>query len=338
MKGRDVLRDLVGAGKPAPTQVEMPHARPAGAVKAMSLGLDRLTEEAAAAKNLREALAGGDNVVELDPALIDPSIITDRIAFDNDPEFNELKSAIESNGQQVPILVRPHPKDDRRFQAAYGHRRIRVSLELGFKVKAIVKKLTDHELVVAQGQENGPRLDLSFIERALFASRMEQSGFDRETVCAALGIDKPEASRLLSVANAIDAEIILAIGPAPKVGRPRWMALVSNLQSDGARDRAYTIVASPAFKEADSNGRFGIVFDAAGSKPVVTKVRPKSELRARGERVAWLERKGKQLRLISDQVAFNSFLEARIPQLLAEFEAEAPSARPISKKEDAIEK
>jgi len=338
VKGRDVLRGLVDAGRPIPTQVEMPHARPAGAVKAMSLGLDRLTEEAAAAKNLREALAGGDSVVELDPALIDPSMIMDRIAFNSDPEFDELKSAIETNGQQVPILVRPHPQDANRFQAAYGHRRIRVSLELGFKVKAIVKNLTDHELVVAQGQENGPRLDLSFIERALFALRMEQSGFDRETVCAALGVDKPEASRLLSVANAIDAEIILAIGPAPKVGRPRWMALVANLQSNGATDRTHKILASPAFKEANSDARFRYVFDAAGSKPGNAKARPKSELRARGERVAWLERKGKQLRLISDKVAFNSFLEAKIPQLLAEFEAELPSTRPISKKEVAIEK
>lgn len=338
MKGRDVLRDLVGAGKPKPTQVEMPQSRPAGAVKAMSLGLDRLTEEAAAAKNLREALAGGDNVVELDPALIDPSIITDRISHENDPEFSELKSAIEANGQQVPILVRPHPHDAKRFQAAYGHRRIRVSLELGFKVKAIVKKLSDHELVVAQGQENGPRLDLSFIERALFASRMEESGFERETVCAALGIDKPEASRLLSVANAVDTEIILAIGPAPKVGRPRWLALVSNFQKDEARVRAYAVVSTSTFKEANSNARFGLVFDAAGSKPIVAKVKPKTELRARGERVAWLERKGKQLRLTSDQAAFNSFLELKIPQLLSEFEADSSTTMPKSKRGDVIEK
>ncbi|CAN7709697.1 plasmid partitioning protein RepB [Phyllobacterium sp. LjRoot231] len=304
----------------------------------MSLGLDRLTEEAAAAKHLREALASGDNVVELEPALIDSATILDRIPFDSDPEFSELKSAIEINGQQVPILVRPHPHDAKRFQAAYGHRRIRVSLELGCKVKAIVKQLSDHELVVAQGQENGPRLDLSFIERALFASRMEENGFDRETVCAALGIDKPEASRLLSVANAIDTEIILAIGPAPKVGRPRWLALVSNLQKDEAKSRAYVTVSTSTFKEANSNARFGLVFNAAGSKPIVAKVKPKSELRVRGERIAWLERKGKQLRLTSDQAAFNSFLERKIPQLLSEFEAESSSTMPKSKKGDVIEK
>lgn len=172
MKGRDILKGLVDAGKPSAGQASLPTARASGAVRAMNLGLDRLSQEAEAAKDLRAAIAGGANVIEIEPDLIEPSIITDRIKSDQDPEYDALKEAIASNAQQVPILVRPHPADAKKYQAAYGHRRIRVAIELGRKVKAIVRQLTDNELIVAQGQENGPRLDLSFIERSLFASKL----------------------------------------------------------------------------------------------------------------------------------------------------------------------
>lgn len=51
-RGRDILQGLVAAGKPTrPADGTLPQARPAGAVKAMSLGLDRLSSEAAQARN-----------------------------------------------------------------------------------------------------------------------------------------------------------------------------------------------------------------------------------------------------------------------------------------------
>ena len=49
------------------------------------------------------------------------------------------------------------------YQVAYGHRRVRATAILGIKVRAIVRDLTDAELVIAQGQENNARQDLSFI-------------------------------------------------------------------------------------------------------------------------------------------------------------------------------
>ena len=46
MKGRDALRELLGAGKPEAV-VDASTKRSSGAVKAMNLGLQRLSEEAA---------------------------------------------------------------------------------------------------------------------------------------------------------------------------------------------------------------------------------------------------------------------------------------------------
>lgn len=225
-KGRDILKSMVGAVEPTRPEVpsvQQPH-RPSGAVKAMNLSLGRLGEEAAAAKALRESLASGDKVLEIDPAAIEMSFIRDRIPVDKDAEFERLKQSIQESGQQVPILVRPDPVRAGHYQAAYGHRRLRAAAEIGVPVKAVVRKLTDEELILAQGQENGPRVDLSFIERALFARRMDEHGFSRDMIAKALATDKPETSRLLQVAQTIDPEIILAIGPAPRSdARAGWL-------------------------------------------------------------------------------------------------------------------
>jgi ParB family chromosome partitioning protein len=318
MKGRDALRELLGAGKPEAAPNPPPAHRSTGSVKAMNLGLQRLSEEAAAAKSLRATLANSAQVVELDTACVDDSFIVDRLSPESDPGFAGLKAAIASHGQQVPILVRPHPDDPTRYQAAYGHRRLRAARDLGRSIKAVVKPLTDAELVVAQGQENSERTDLSFIERALFASHLEQRGFDRETMTAALGVDKPELSRLLSVAGSIDSDLIRAIGPAPKIGRPRWLALVERLNEPSFRQAAHLVVSSEAFAKSDSNARFNLVLAAQASAPARGKEMLQTSL---GKRVAWVERTSKGIRLVSEDKAFVEFLDLRLPDLLREFES-----------------
>ncbi|WP_438800714.1 hypothetical protein, partial [Acinetobacter baumannii] len=68
-------------------------------------------------------------------------------------------------------------------------------MALGSTVKAVVVNLTDSELVVAQGIENSARQDLSWIERAVFAWRLEHAGIEAREIRAALNTDKTELSR-----------------------------------------------------------------------------------------------------------------------------------------------
>ncbi|MGO8658348.1 ParB/RepB/Spo0J family partition protein, partial [Rhizobium ruizarguesonis] len=82
-------------------------------------------------------------------------------------------------------LVRPHPETKGRYQVAYGHRRLAAAREIGIRVRAVVRDLTDGQLVVSQGQENSARTNLSYIERALFASRLEERSFGRDVIMAA---------------------------------------------------------------------------------------------------------------------------------------------------------
>lgn len=329
MKGRDALREMLSTK--AVDAPAVPPKRSSGAVRAMSLELQQLSEEAAAAKSLRQTLAGSESIVELSPADVDASLVADRLPTDHDPAFEELKTAIADKGQQVPILVRPNPDRQGRYQVAYGRRRLKVALELNLPVKAIVRQLSDKELIIAQAQENGPRADLSFIERALFAANLNSHGFDRDTITTALGIDKPELSRLFTVATTITPALIAAIGPAPKIGRPRWLALAEKFGQPAVVTRANKLSQTEEFKKADTNSRFNLVLAAvtASSKSTDRKVAMTTDA---GKRIAWLERTKKGVRLSSDEPAFASFLEERLPALLREFESADRREGPDQKK------
>ncbi len=318
MKGKDVLKGLVAAGPPAHTAAPV-FTRPSGAIKAVSLGLDRLSAEAAEARALREELASREMALELDPALIDPSIVADRIVSGGtDTKFEALKASIRDNGQQIPIIVRPHPGQEGRYQVACGHRRWRAAADLGRKVTALVRLLADRELVVLQGQENGSREDLSFIERARFALQMQARGFDRDTLSAALNVDKPEVSRLLTVAQGVGEDTILAIGPAAKVGRPRWLKLVAGLAQEGARARLAARLAEADFADADSDRRFALALEAVGSPARLARRRLMP-----GAGIVWTKDEEGRAQLVCEDARFTAFLQSRLPALIEEFERQS---------------
>lgn len=322
MKGRDILKSMVGT-IPQPN-AETPSSanvhRPSGAVRAMNLSLNRLGEEAAAAKVLRESLASGDRVVDLDPSTVEVSFIRDRIPVDRDPDLEALELSMRESGQQVPILVRPHPTKENVYQAAYGHRRLKAASNIGAAVKAIVRNISDEELVLAQGQENGARVDLSFIERALFARRLEEHGFDRDVIAKALATDKPETSRLLQVAQNVAPEIILAIGPAPKVGRPRWLSLAEKLGDDVVRQTALRAIAAPGFASDETNKRFEKLWKILADEAVADT---SETIRTRkGLPVASLVRVRKTLKITVTSPAFADFVARRMESLVAEFESD----------------
>lgn len=200
------------------------------------------------------------SIVELDADLVDSSFVPDRLE-DDDEEFRALVEAIRLRGQDSPILVRPHPGAPGRYQAVFGHRRLKAARELGRRVKAVVKALPDREHVIAQGQENAARADLSFIERAHFAQAILDQGHSGETVRTALGIDETTFSKMRSVAAHIPAKIIRAIGPAKATGRDRWWQLSKLMEKPGSSKPAENALGLPAFATATSDERFALVFD-----------------------------------------------------------------------------
>lgn len=267
-----------------------------------------------------------NSVHDLATDLVEASFVTDRLEFAAESQA-ELVNSMRDHGQQVPILVRPHPTLEGRYQIAYGHRRLKAAAEIGCTVRAIIKKMTDDELVMAQGQENSARTDLSFIEKARFAARLEQKGFGRETIMAALCVDKTGLSRLISAAVKIPQNVLEAIGAAPKTGRDRWVELAVRLERDGATEQANAIVASDQFSSKSSDERFNIIFDAA----LVAKPKAQSEKKTPptvvweapdGKKVARIQDDKRQFAVLIDKKAapdFGAYLVEALPELYAAF-------------------
>jgi len=248
---------------PSPPMSRRPMPRGVGLVGAMSESVESM---AADLRDAKEKIAGGDLIMEISTDLIDPSFITDRIGEDED--MDAFIASIRDQGQRTPILLRPHPENRGRYQIAFGHRRYRALKILGRPVRAMVKQLTDEELVVAQGQENQDRLDLSYIERALFATRLESRQFQRDVICVALSIDKTEVSRMISVATALPGELIEAIGPAQKTGRRKWMELAKAVeQVDWSAEKDRLLAVCREGGVADSDGRFDLVLRGLSGPP-----------------------------------------------------------------------
>ncbi|MDQ0322134.1 ParB family chromosome partitioning protein [Pararhizobium capsulatum DSM 1112] len=289
-----------------------------GAVKAMGLTLGAITREAEEARHLRQALSDGERVLTLDTAVIDHSFVSDRMGdgTEEDPDFLALVESIRASGQQSPILVRPHPASSGRYETAYGHRRLRAATTLGIKVKAIVRPLTDDELVLAQGKENAERRNLSFIERALFATALVARGFDRKVVGEALSIDKTELSRLLQVAETVPDRLARLIGAAPKAGRNRWMVLAELLVSEAARVRALDEATSERCRAVDSDTRFAMVLQRLQRHVKPEPVLPE-ELKDSAGRVYARLKRGKSMRIEFAAGTDDTFFE-EIAALVAE--------------------
>ncbi|OOG62607.1 plasmid partitioning protein RepB [Sinorhizobium sp. A49] len=313
--------------KAVPQPAETPRAA-SGAIKAMGLSLGSITREAEEARSLREALHQGERVVELDPDLVDASFVGDRLTDGelDDPDFLALGDSIRENGQQSPILVRPHPEKQGRYQTAYGHRRLNAVRSLGIKVKAIVRPLTDDELVLAQGKENAERRNLSFIERALFAAALADRGFDRKVIGDALAVQKSELSRLIQVAESVPLPIARAIGPAPKVGRERWMAIGAMLEGEPARQKAQEEIGLRRFLEADSDQRFQFVFARLSRTEKQDTAKPEVLVDDNGRAFAKLKRDGKSARIEFSADVSPAFVDEAI-ELLSRHHAAFAAAR-----------
>lgn len=221
-----------------------------------------LTEIREERDELLKQAESSQTVVKIDTKLIDPSPFRDRLPDDTSDNFQKFKETIDQQGQQIPITVRPNPKDKDRFETVYGHRRVKALRELNLPALAIIKNYSDRELVIAQGLENGERQDLSWIERALFAEEMSLQGIKPKDIKAALAIDDAEMSKLRSVTNKIPRTLIEAIGRAPNVGRPRWLQLASLMSDKGSVALAKKTLSADKVDQLRSDDRFVTVMTA----------------------------------------------------------------------------
>lgn len=289
-----------------------------------------------ALRSARDAV-DAHHVWELDPAEIQDERYSDRL----DPkDVHDLRASIEQNGQTVPILVRRHATDPNRYLLVYGRRRleaIRASDKVS-KVRALIANLDDTAALRAQVSENTGRRDLSYIERALFAQELLDSGFGSQAqIAEVLNVTRSAVSMSISVAKAIGTALAHAIGPAHGVGRPRWEALAkeladSRVENDDLSRIALDVRAKAAANEqADEDPQVDpsvAAFEAVArhvKKSVSSTLgkKPRSKTTALvidGTPVGAIKRSGRALRLDLTDVddAFAEWLDARAQDVLEE--------------------
>jgi ParB family chromosome partitioning protein len=289
-----------------------------------------------ALRSARDAV-DAHHVWELDPAEIQDERYSDRL----DPkDVHDLRASIEQNGQTVPILVRRHATEPNRYLLVYGRRRleaIRASDKVS-KVRALIANLDDTAALRAQVSENTGRRDLSYIERALFAQELLDSGFGSQAqIAEVLNVTRSAVSMSISVAKAIGTALAHAIGPAHGVGRPRWEALAkeladSRIENDDLSRIALDVRAKAAANEqADEDPQVDpsvAAFEAVArhvKKSVSSTLgkKPRSKTTALvidGTPVGAIKRSGRALRLDLTDVddAFAEWLDARAQDVLEE--------------------
>jgi len=271
MARKGILNPNLNAKSEPATPAGKPRMMPRGAVGALQSSLSKLQENA---------------VQEIATDLIDDAGVEDRLGLDSAAQA-QLKQSLETYGQQVPVLLRPHAEKPGRYEIVYGRRRLAALRDLDMPVKAMVRQLDDHALVLAQGQENTARQDLSFIEKASFAAQLQDGGYERQTIADALSIDLPMVSRMLKAGQAFDLPFLRQIGSAPGIGRDRWLALAKLFEKDGAQNRVLAWMKGPDFVTLDSDARFEAAYalaDAHGKPadtPPPAPVKPRT-LRAEG--------------------------------------------------------
>ena len=180
----------------------------------------------------REAV-DGVRLWELDPDQIVDDRVSDRLVRD---DIEDLRDSIETSGQTVPILVRRHPTEADKYLLVYGRRRVEAirTSDKVTKVRALIAELDERGAVEAQVAENLARRDLTFIEKALFAHELIETGFGSQVqVAEVLTVTKSSVSMALAVVGAVGPAAVRAIGPAPGIGRPRWEELARAVEASG---------------------------------------------------------------------------------------------------------
>lgn len=184
----------------------------------------------------------------------------DRLSF-TDKDVLSLIESIKAHGQQVPIMVRPVADKPGHYRIIYGRRRLHALRSLGLPAKALVRSLSDQQAIVAQGQENTQRLDPSFIEKALFAAELGESGYEQAIILDALAVDKPMLSRMIKVARTIPETVVQRIGSAHGIGRRRWEELADHLRKNNL-DLEQIVATLELDKAKNSEDRFRVINDA----------------------------------------------------------------------------
>ena len=156
--------------------------------KKLGKGLGRGLDAIFATENV-ELVTDNDKIVEISLDEIKKNPYQPRTYF-NEEKLNELKESIEKNGLLQPIIVKKAVKG---YYIIAGERRYRAFELLGRKeIPAIIKEMTDEEMMVFAVLENLQREDLSALEESeSYRNLMDKMSLTQDELAKKLGKSRP---------------------------------------------------------------------------------------------------------------------------------------------------
>ena len=141
-------------------------------------------------------------VRRLELARIVPNPLQPRRTF-TEEELSELAASIEENGLLQPLVVRPSPTAEDRYELVAGERRFRALKSIGWSdAPVLVREASDETLLVLALVENLQREQLSPLEEAEgYKNLGEKFEMTQAEIARAVGKSRSTVANLLRLLN-----------------------------------------------------------------------------------------------------------------------------------------
>ena len=198
-----------------------------------------------------------DQFAHIALAVITPSLTNPRKNF-NAAKLTELAASIAASGVHQPVLLRPLPgarvaDTDRKveYELVCGERRYRASLEAAVAtIPAMIRALTDDQVLEIQIVENLQRDDLSELEEAEgFQALMQHAGLNAEQVGAKIGKSRAHVYARLKLLD-LDMEVKQAMRDG-KIDASRGV-LIARIPDSKLQLKALAYATTPQGYPADN--------------------------------------------------------------------------------------
>ena len=136
----------------------------------------------------------------INPGPWQPRRIFDRAGLE------ELAQSMAENGIVQPILVRPNPQKEGRYQLIAGERRWRAAqMARLHDIPTIIRDLSDKQAAELSLIENIQRQDLSAIEEALgYRALIDAHDYTQDDLASIVGKSRPHISNMMRLLNLPD--------------------------------------------------------------------------------------------------------------------------------------
>lgn len=166
--------------------------------KGLGRGLSALLADVAPTDEptLMRAVAQPDRMIPIE--CIHPNPDQPRRHFD-EKDLTDLANSIREKGVIQPLILRPMPGQAGDFQIVAGERRWRAAqIAEKHELPAVIRELSDAEVIELAIIENIQRADLNAVEEALgYRQLMDRFGHTQEKLAEALGKSRSHIANLL---------------------------------------------------------------------------------------------------------------------------------------------